>query len=148
TCLRDAFPEIATRACAPGFAGWLCIDDLGCQAGRCDDWSDVGQRTQAFHTCAPKCTREEDCVPYDRGGNPSVISKFTCVHGVCRNLQTLLSVSTCLRDGDSCALAPAATCKGSVAASPAVDGGVDGGTSPSCGAIDVRTPLGALGGQA
>ena len=33
TCLSDAFPQTDAPACAPGFPGWLCVDDLGCTAG-------------------------------------------------------------------------------------------------------------------
>jgi hypothetical protein len=115
TCLSDAFPETSAPACAPGFPGWICVDDLGCTTEACADWGDVDPALARFLTCSPRCNTDDDCVPFDRGGNPNVITRFTCHHtpdgdSWCRNLQSLFFPMTCLRNGDHCALDPAATC--------------------------------------
>lgn len=133
TCLSDAFPQTDAPACAPGFPGWLCVDDLGCTAGTCYEWSDIAPDFAGFRTCAPACNSDDDCVPFDRGGNPTFLTRNTCHDGKCRNLQSLFFPITCLRDGDPCRLDPEARCT-----APAAP---DMGMVPSMG-------LGAFGGQA
>ncbi|MDB4968051.1 MAG: hypothetical protein JWN44_3740 [Myxococcales bacterium] len=133
TCLSDAFPQTDAPACAPGFPGWLCVDNLGCTAGGCSDWGDVDGRLKGFKTCAPTCKSDVDCVPYDRGGNPTFISKNTCHGGVCRNLASLFFPVTCLRDGDPCRLDVEGECRV---------------PNPDMGPPGMGGGLGAFGGQA
>ena len=133
TCLSDAFPQTDAPACAPGFPGWLCVDNLGCTAGGCTDWRDVDDMFTGFRTCAPTCKTDDDCFPYDRGGNPTFISKNICHAGVCRSLSSIFFPVTCLREGDDCKLDPEAKCH-----FPNPDMGVPG----------MGTGLGAFGGTA
>ena len=98
TCLSDAFPQTDAPACAPGFPGWLCVDDIGCTAGGCYDWGDTSPKFEGFKTCAPPCKTDDDCFPYDRGGNPVFLSHNTCHDGVCRNFASMFFPVTCLRD--------------------------------------------------
>lgn len=128
TCLSDAFPQTDAPACAPGFPGWLCVDDIGCTAGRCYDWGDIAPAFAGFKTCAPSCKSDDDCVPFDRQANPNFLSRNTCHQdGVCRNLTSMFFMLTCLRDGDACQLDPEARCTGAPA--------------------DMGMGLGAFGGQ-
>lgn len=133
TCLSDAFPQTDAPACAPGFPGWLCVDNLGCTAGGCNDWGDVDDRFKGFRTCAPTCKTDDDCFPYDRGGNPNFISKNVCHSGVCRTLSSIFFPVTCLRDGDKCKLDPEARCTI---------------PNPDMGPPGMGTGLGAFGGEA
>jgi len=110
TCLSDAFPQTDAPACAPGFPGWLCVDDVGCTAGGCYDWGDTDDKFKGFKTCAPPCKTDDDCVPYDRGGNPAILSHNTCHEGVCRNMGSVFFPMTCLNEGDPCKLDPEAKC--------------------------------------
>jgi hypothetical protein len=106
TCLSDAFPQTDAPACAPGFTGWLCVDDLGCTTNKCYDWGvDVSPAFKGFRTCAPTCTSDDDCVPYDRS-NPSFITRNICQKGVCRNLSSLFFPLICMRETDVCQLDP------------------------------------------
>jgi hypothetical protein len=150
TCLSDAFPQTNAPACAPGFAGWLCVDDLGCTAGKCYDWKDVAPELAGFDTCAPACHTDDDCISYDRGGNPNVNSRNTCHDGVCRNLQSLFFPLTCLRAGDRCQLDPDLSRCQSLSADGTT--GPDMGTTTTgsaCGQTDPTIMgLGAFGGQA
>jgi hypothetical protein len=147
TCLADAFPQTSAPACAPGFAGWLCVDDLGCTAGKCYDWEDVAPELAGLRTCAPTCKSDDDCVSFDRGGNPNVNSRNTCHDGVCRNLQSLFFPLTCLRSGDRCQLDPDQSKCESLAPDM---GAADMGPPPDpCGVIDPTVMgLGAFGGSA
>lgn len=149
TCLTDAFPQTQVRVCAPGFTGWLCIDDLGCMVGRCFGWSDVSADMAAFRTCSPRCNSDDDCVLYDRGSNPNFITKFTCRGGRCRNLQSLGFAELCNHRTEPCILDGQANCvEPSVDAGVPPDGGTDGGVAPDpCGPLNLGTPLGAFGGQ-
>ena len=131
TCLSDAFPQTDAPACAPGFPGWLCVDNAGCTAGGCYDWGDTSDKFKGFATCAPPCKTDDDCVPYDRGGNPVFLSHNTCHDGICRNYSSIFFPMTCLRDGDPCQLDSEARCT-----APAADMGV------------VPMGLGAFGGAA
>jgi hypothetical protein len=148
TCLSDAFPQTKASACAPGFPGWICVDQVGCAVGACNDWSDVDPAMTAFLTCTPHCNTDADCVAFDRGTNPNHITHFTCVTAAddgqkwCRNLSSLFFPLTCLRGGDSCRLDSAATC---VASPSPPDGG-----APSCGGMlnNGAMGLGAFGGNA
>ncbi len=133
TCLSDAFPQTDSPACAPGFAGWLCADNLGCTAGSCYDWGDIGPDFTGFGTCAPSCKSDDDCVPFDRGGNPSFVSRNICHEGKCRNFQSLFFPILCMNDKDRCKLDPEATCVANVVP--------DMGMVPQMG-------LGAFGGLA
>ncbi|HEX6837418.1 MAG TPA: hypothetical protein VF334_12650, partial [Polyangia bacterium] len=110
TCLSDAFPQTDAPACAPGFPGWLCVDDAGCTAGACYDWGDTSDKFKGFQTCAPPCRTDDDCVPYDRGGNPAFLSHNTCHDGVCRNYSSIFFPMTCLNDGDPCKLDSESKC--------------------------------------
>ena len=110
TCLSDAFPETDAPACAPGFPGWLCVDDSGCTAGGCYDWGDTSDKFKGFQTCAPPCKTDDDCVPYDRGSNPAFLSHNTCHDGVCRNFSSIFFPMTCLRQNDPCQLDPESKC--------------------------------------
>jgi hypothetical protein len=160
SCLNVAFPQTSTRVCAPGFPGWLCTDQLGCVAGDCDDWEDVD--LPEFFTCAPKCTKDEDCALFDRLGNPNFVSKMICNPGGCRNQQSLFFPSFCLKKKNGCALDPKAVCT-EYPAQP--DAGTpvepvcnsimqmmmnpDGGAPPlDAGSPLQNMPLGALGGTA
>jgi hypothetical protein len=149
TCLSDAFPQTRANACAPGFAGWICIDQVGCAAGACNDWSDVDPSMGAFLTCSPHCNSDADCLPFDRGNNPNLVTHFTCQHtpdgdSWCRNLSSLFFPLTCLNAGDTCRLDTAARCV--AAPTPSTDGGVSNG----CGGTlnNGAMGLGAFGGQA
>jgi hypothetical protein len=146
TCLSDAFPSLDAPACAPGFPGWLCVDDLGCTAGKCEGWGDVDPRMKDFDTCSPICKSDDDCVAFDRGGNPNVITRNTCHNGYCRNLQSLFFPLTCLKSTDRCQLDPdRSQCV--LLTSPRTAG--DMGTGSTCGKFDpMNTGLGAFGGQA
>jgi hypothetical protein len=146
TCLSDAFPSTDAPACAPGFPGWLCVDDLGCTAGRCQGWGDVDARMKSFGTCSPTCSSDKECVAFDRGGNPNAITRNTCHNGFCRNLQSLMFPQTCLRAGDRCQLdTDLSECVSLTLPRPPAD---MGGTS-NCGKFDpMNTGLGAFGGQA
>lgn len=111
TCLSDAFPSTAAPACAPGFAGWLCVDNLGCNTSKCYDWGGDLPGFSGFRTCAPSCNGDDDCVSFDRGGNPTFISRNTCIKGVCRSLSSLFFPLSCMRPRDVCQLDPAeSTC--------------------------------------
>jgi hypothetical protein len=140
-CLTDAFPQSATHACATGFPGWLCSEDLNCVAGSCHDWGDVDQALSGLRTCSPSCASDADCLPFDGEGNPSVFSKFTCHNGVWRSLQSLFFSLACLRPGEACQLDPGAVCQ-----TPSVDGGAS--PTRTCGRPDPRMAFGSLGGQA
>jgi hypothetical protein len=145
TCLADAFPQTHSRVCTPGFPGWLCVETLGCLTGTCEGWGDVSSSMAPFQTCSPKCSSDDDCVVYDRNGNPNVITKFTCHAGTCRNWQSLFFPELCLHAADACTLDPEAKCA-EPSAAPAPDGGVPRCTvSLSAGGV---MPLGALGGSA
>jgi hypothetical protein len=122
TCLKDAFPQTNVRACAPGFAGWLCTDDLGCTGGACKSWEDLAPEMAGLRTCAPTCKVDEDCTPHDDDGNPSFVSKHTCRNGRCRTLSSLFYGFTCNLSGDACQLDPEARC-----ATPPAPDGADGG---------------------
>jgi hypothetical protein len=133
TCLSDAFPQTESPACSPGFPGWLCVDDFGCTAGKCYDWKDLDKRFDGFKTCAPPCKSDDDCVPYDRGGNPSYLTRNICHDGQCRNLQSMFFPLNCMVAGKgNCHLDPEAEC---------VFPSSDMGMVPQMG-------LGALGGTA
>lgn len=107
TCLSDAFPQSDAPACAPGFPGWLCVDDLGCTTNKCYDWGeDLPASFKGFRTCAPRCNSDDDCVPYDRNNNPSFITRNICQKGVCRSLSSLFFPLTCMRATDVCHLDP------------------------------------------
>ena len=107
TCLSDAFPQTDAPACAPGFPGWLCVDDLGCTTNKCYDWGeDLPASFKGFRTCAPTCNSDDDCVPYDRNANPSFVTRNVCIKGVCRNLSSLFFPLTCMRETDVCQLDP------------------------------------------
>jgi hypothetical protein len=148
TCMSDAFPQTRANACAPGFPGWLCVDDVGCTAGACDDWGDLDGNLSQFLTCSPRCSSDADCVPFDRGNNPNFITHFTCQKtsdgdSWCRNLSSLFFPMTCLNGGDTCRLDDGARCVANPPASTDM-GGVD-----PCKALDNGAMgLGALGGQA
>jgi hypothetical protein len=137
TCLSDAFPQTDAPACVPGFPGWLCVDNLGCTAGGCDDWQDVDPALSGFKTCSPPCKTDDDCVPYDRG-TPNFMTHNTCHAGKCRNLQSMFFPLTCLGEARGCALDSEAKC-----VEPSPTGTNDMGASmvPTLG-------LGAFGGQA
>jgi hypothetical protein len=148
TCLSDSFPQIDAPACTPGFPGWLCVDDLGCTAGSCERWSDVSDFLFEFRTCSPGCKSDDDCVPFDRNGTPNAITRNSCHHGVCRNLQSLFFPLTCLAAGDRCELDPEeSTCQDVTVAA-----GVDMGGAPEPDPCSAFNPgamgLGAFGGQA
>jgi hypothetical protein len=149
TCLSDAFPQSRARVCAPGAPGWLCVDDLGCLAGKCADWANVSPSMAAFRTCSPKCATDDDCAPYDHD-NPNYISKMTCHAGVCRSWGSLFFGDTCFKLGETCRFDDKALCL--LPGLP--DGGApdDGGAPPppvdTCTPPDFDTPLGALGGVA
>ncbi len=110
TCLSDAFPQTDAPACAPGFPGWLCVDNLGCTAGGCYDWGDVDPKFKGFDTCAPPCKTDVDCVSYDRGSNPAFLSHNTCHDGICKNFGSVFFPLTCLHSGDTCVLDSEAAC--------------------------------------
>lgn len=131
TCLSDAFPQTDAPACAPGFAGWLCVDKLGCTAGGCYDWGDTSDKLAGFETCAPPCKTDDDCIPYDRGGNPVFVTHNVCHEGICRNYNSFFFPMICTEAGAGhCKLDPEADC-----VFPAADMGM----VPMMG-------LGALGG--
>jgi hypothetical protein len=132
TCLSDAFPQTDSPACAPGFPGWLCVDDIGCTAGGCYDWGDTSPKFKGFRTCAPPCKTDNDCIPYDRGGNPVFLSHNTCHDGVCRNFASVFFPITCLRENEPCNLDPEAKC-----IAPSTDMG-----------MVTTIPFGAFGGAA
>jgi hypothetical protein len=132
TCLSDAFPQTDSPACAPGFPGWLCVDDIGCTAGGCYDWGDTSPKFKGFQTCAPPCKSDDDCVPYDRGGNPVFLSHNTCHEGVCRNYASIFFPITCLRENEPCQLDPESKC-----IAPSTDMG-----------MVTTIPFGAFGGAA
>jgi hypothetical protein len=151
TCLSDAFPQTRASACAPGFPGWICVDQIGCAVGACKDWRDVDPAMKTFLTCTPRCNSDADCVPFDRGTNPNHITHFTCQktpsgQSWCRNLSSLFFPLTCLRDGDRCRLDddPNARC----VASPPVQ--VPDGGAPACNGVlnNGAMGLGAFGGNA
>jgi len=149
TCLSDAFPQTDSPACAPGFPGLLCVDSLGCTAGACASWGDVDPIMQGLETCSPKCNSDDDCVAFDRGGNPSVITRNTCHNGVCRSLQSLFFPLTCLRPGDHCQLDPDQSICELLDAAPATGAPDMAGQPPSCGPVDpLQMGLGAFGGSA
>src|SRR5262249_32324030 len=110
SCLNQSFPQTDTRACAPGLPGWICKDQLGCAAGSCDAWKDVGGPFDGFTTCAPACVSDADCVIYDRPGNPNLLTPFTGAGGRCRQLQSLFFTTVCIHDGEHCLLDPNAIC--------------------------------------
>ena len=111
TCLSDAFPQTDAPACAPGFPGWLCVDKLGCTAGGCYDWGDTSDKFKGFETCAPPCKTDDDCVPFDRGGNPKFLSHNICHEGVCRDFSSLFFPMICTATGPGhCKLDPEAKC--------------------------------------
>ncbi len=133
TCLSDAFPQTDSPACAPGFPGWLCVDDYGCTAGGCYDWGDIDPKFTGFKTCAPPCKTDDDCVPYDRQANPTYLSRMTCHEGKCKNFSSMFFPINCMREGSgNCKLDSEATCT-----FPSTDLGM----LPPMG-------LGALGGEA
>jgi hypothetical protein len=139
SCISDAFPQTASHVCTPGFAGWLCTDPLGCSAGECDDWQDVGGPFVDFKTCSPGCDNDADCIIYDRPSNPNVLTHFICQSGHCRNLQSLTFPETCLRTGDPCQLDDKATCQGPP------DGGAPPAPAGTCGVIALAGSFGAFG---
>jgi hypothetical protein len=110
SCLDQVFPQTSTRVCAPGFPGWICQDPLGCAAGSCAPWQDVGGPFNGFNTCSPACQNDDDCLIYDRAGNANVLSHFTCVSGQCRHLQSLFFTEICLEGDRPCRLDPEARC--------------------------------------
>lgn len=110
TCLSDAFPQTDAPACAPGFPGWMCVDNLGCTAGGCYDWGDISPKFKGFDTCAPPCKTDDDCVPYDRGGNPVFLTHNTCHDGVCKNFSSIFFPLTCLSAENGCGLDTEAKC--------------------------------------
>lgn len=135
TCLADSFPQTDAPACAPGFPGWLCVDDWGCTAGKCYDWGDLdaNHKLDGFKTCAPPCKSDDDCVPYDRNANPTYLTRNICHEGQCRNLSSLFFPMSCTTPGKgNCKLDPEAEC---------VFPSADMGMVPQMG-------LGALGGTA
>lgn len=132
TCLSDAFPQTDAPACAPGFPGWLCVDDHGCTAGSCYDWGDVAPDFTGFKTCAPSCKTDDDCVPFDRGGNPTFMTRNVCHDGKCRNFSSMFFPLTCIKPGPHCKLDSEASCVSTVP---------DMGMVPQMG-------LGAFGGAA
>jgi hypothetical protein len=123
TCIDQVFPQNTARVCTPGFPGFICRDPLGCAAGTCAPWSDVGGPFDGFTTCSPACDDDKDCLIYDRPGNPDILSHFTCTNGQCRHLQSLLFTGVCNHDGDQCALDPQATCHLVGASGPPPDAG-------------------------
>jgi hypothetical protein len=148
TCLADAFPQADAPACAPGFAGWLCIDQYGCTAGTCDGWGDVMPLMNDFKTCSPRCDTDKNCVAFDRGGNPDVITHNTCHHGSCRNWQSVFFPLVCLRAGDVCKLdSDRSQCQPQPTVPPPPG---DLGPPPTCVRYNPVTTLGlgAFGGQA
>jgi hypothetical protein len=131
TCLSEAFPQTETRVCAPGTAGWICNDPLGCVVGSCLPWSEDGSLHE-LKTCSPKCEKDSDCWLYDQEGNPGPYTHFSCQKGRCQNLQAMLFSDFCVRDGAPCSLDPeATTCRVRTAApapAPDPDGGMPAGT--------------------
>jgi hypothetical protein len=143
TCLSDAFPQTNVHTCTPGFPGWLCTQPLGCQVGQCTEWSDSAP---GFRTCAAPCTRDEDCVPYDRNGNPNAFSKFMCHQGACRSLQSLLFPDLCLREGDNCPFDDQASCELPNAPTVIPDLGATSNCASAAFVNSALQPLGAFGG--
>jgi hypothetical protein len=138
TCLSDQFRQTDSETCAPGFAGWPCLDTLGCGAGECHAWQEVGGPFAEFKNCEPLCDSDDDCVPYQGGLasriNPNAYVTFTCQNHHCQSLQSLFFNLACLRKGDICKLDPTANC---------VIG--DSPPPPSPGACSDLTMLGAIG---
>jgi hypothetical protein len=136
TCLSDAFPQTDAPACAPGFPGWLCVDKLGCTAGGCYDWGDTSDKFKGFETCAPPCKTDDDCVPFDRGGNPNFLSHNTCHEGVCRDYSSMFFPMICTEKGAGhCKLDPEADCvfpSADMGMVPPMGLGALGGTTAVC----------------
>jgi hypothetical protein len=115
TCLSTAFPQqgAEARTCLPGYAGWLCADDLGCGTGLCGHWDVTGSGDE-LRTCSAKCTTDDDCVPFQGGiathVNPNAYSTFTCKEGECRSFTSLFFTAACVDPKATCTLDPAASC--------------------------------------
>jgi hypothetical protein len=144
TCLSDVFPQTSERVCIPGYPGFLCRDTLGCAYGNCNGWEDVAPELAGLRTCDPSCASDDDCMQYDRPGNPVAFSKLTCRGGRCRTMQSMIFPELCLDPKEPCKLDPAATCRPPVELGGPPDGGVNcsayalgsgkgtGGTPVSC----------------
>jgi len=115
TCLTTAFPQqgSSARVCLPGYAGWLCADDLGCGSGLCGKW-DVTGTGDFLRSCSAHCQSDDDCVPFQGGiathVNPNAYSTFTCKEGECRSLASLFFTAACVDPNTPCALDPQARC--------------------------------------
>ncbi len=115
TCLDQAFPQSQSHVCAPGFAGWLCVESLGCGTGDClSAWQQAGELFKGFDTCAPPCDDDNDCAPFQAGpaaqANPNAFTTFTCQHGHCRSFQSMFFAISCLDPGSQCQVDTDATC--------------------------------------
>jgi hypothetical protein len=112
TCLSTAFPQNGKiHTCVPGQPGWLCTDGLGCQQGHCDDWHDVDTRMSGFKSCAPPCHVDDDCLPFETGGNSTFLSKLTCRNGRCRTVQSFFFSLACFNEGEACPLDKDGSCE-------------------------------------
>jgi hypothetical protein len=115
TCLSAAFPQQGetARVCLPGFAGWLCADDLGCGSGLCGKWDVTGSGEPLRHCTAP-CQTDDDCVPFQGGiathVEPNAFNNFTCKEGECRSFASLFFTAACVDPKAPCALDSEAKC--------------------------------------